>query len=492
MEEITADYMKQMIRGVFYMLLSTMLYTTQTTVVKWGSIIGYTASVIVIFRGIIQFILCFIEATMKIHKKDPNLNEDQQNKCWLNCDIYHIFTDLKKIGIVPKRTRIPIFNEYATRSTSNMHSGIYSSFQSTTSYSSLQSADISDNDLNQSVTASQHIQSTSEIKIDINQMDDNNQFITASNKQTIKVIDNRSIQNPKQKQQTIHSKLLTNEQKIINQRIKKAIPRKRYKNYRLLIWSAIILRGIFGGVGTLILFMASIILPIGDIQSLMALSAVFTPFLAFIFFKDKLTMLHGISLIGALIGVTLIVQPSFMFKNNSDSNDNDKHILTGYILAVIGAFIQSLIYICIQFARKVPVYVLTMSQSFWGIITGFAALLIPFINSDDTIGNVLWIDNAYNVGYILILGFVGYVFLGLLQLSGKYLSSGVIALLLNLAIVWGYIVQIVLFHETPTYITIIGAICMFASAAIVSAEKVHDAKKKSMSVIDRNTTTMAV
>eukprot|EP01084_Bolivina_argentea_P252823 424496_1 len=441
-EEITADYWKGIVKGVVSMLIATLLFTTQTSIVKWGSMIGYTAAVILIFRGLIQFICCFIEAT--VSTQPPYFN------------MYYIVKDIKKIGIIPRRTIIPFFANLSNKDLSD-----YGSFKSTTSYSLLSPpTDINNSNSNLNINNSD------------SQIQNGKNDIKNGKNGTIKVIQNRS-----------DTPLIIPTKNVTIQISENNVKKSKTKSYKCLIWSAIILRGVFGGVGTLLLFQASMLLPVGDMQSLMALTAAITPFLGFLFFRDHLTKLHLGSLIGAIVGVILIVQPGFIFKN--DSNKKGGSTL-GYIYALLGAFTQSMIYICIQFARKVPVYMLTLAQSIFGVITGVIVLLYT---NQLTSSDILWIDSWFDIGYILLLGCVGYIFLWLITNSGKYITSGVIALLLNLSIVWGYIVQIVVFGDTITFITIIGAMCMFVSAAVVSVDKISDAHKKSMSVIERNITT---
>lgn len=480
MEVITPDYWKGIVRGVICMLLATMTFTAQTSIVKWGSIIGYTAAVILIFRGIIQFIFCIIEATMFI--KAETYNGPKK----LQCKISRIYNDIKSIGILPKRTIIPIFNETASLSKSNINATLsdYGSFQSTKSYSYLYPPP-SESNQNQEYHHTQITPQNSYINLNINNCESPQIHININNpSQPNNAISSiKIIKNTQQSQTSVTSDI----QKRWN--IHKVKRRQSTKSYKCLIWSAIIMRGVCGGVGTLLLFQASMLLPVGDMQSLMALTAAITPFLAFLFFKDTLTKLHLLSLIGAVIGVVLIVQPPFMFRKVSEDeskSEKEGEIVMGYVYAISGAAVQSLIYICIQFARKVPIYMLTMSQSIMGVVTGLIVLLYS-----GNLGNskILWIDNGFDAAFLIITGCVGYTFLWLITMSGRYITSGVIALLLNLSIVWGYIIQITVFEEKPTWITIIGAVCMFLSAAIVSMDKISDAKRKSMSVIQRNIAT---
>ena len=463
MEGITPDYWKDIVRGVIYMLLATIMFTTQTSVVKWGHIIGYTAAVILIFRGIIQFICCLFEATIKIDKSQPQRPS-------IRCQLSRICKDMKHIGTIPRRTIIPYFNEGSALSKSNLLSTDYGSFQSTKSYSCL------------SPPISEH-ESASMVNLNVNNCESPPIDTNITNAPKDIMVIHKSQQNQESPSMPL--------QKPIDYKpVQRKKRRPKYKSFKCLIWSAIFIRGICGGIGTLLLFEASMLLPVGDAQALMALTAAITPFLAFIVFRDTLTKLHLISLVGAIVGVILIIQPPFIFKHkstpNGDNTENNEQIVIGYIYAISGAIVQALIYICIQFARKVPVYVLTLSQSIWGIITGIIVLLYQNnLNNKD----IIWINNWFDAAYVILLGCIGYVFLWLVTASGKYITSGVIALLINLSIVWGYIIQIVIFHQTPTWITIIGAVCMFIAAAIVSMDKISDAKRKSMSVIQRNITT---
>ena len=487
MEEVSLDYWKCIVRGVVYMLLATLMFTLQTSIVKWGSIIGYTSAVILIFRGIIQFICCFFEATISIQKQTP-YNGPRQ----FRCNISHICKDIKHIGILPKKTMIPMFDDHETSTLTNptlSDYGSIESFQSNKSYSKLSRPTSPIHDA-QLINLNIHNCTSTEIQINSNSIYHSK---SASNLTFIQVVERSEGQQQKHKSPISRSKsvctISPTKQKPTKFRFK--MRSERTKSYKCLIWSTIILRGIFGGIGTLLLFQGSMLLPVGDMQALMALTAAITPFLASLFFRDALTRLHLLSLIGAIVGVILIVQPPFLFTDsivtqNKTAPESEKDVVMGYIYAISGAVMQSLIYICIQFARKVPIYMLTMSQSIMGVITGLIVLLYT---KDITEHDIKWINNWFDMAYLIILGCVGYVFLWLLTMSGRYISSGVIALLLNLSIVWGYIIQILVFNEKVTWITMIGAVCMFLSAAIVSLDKISDARKKSMSVIQRNYTT---
>eukprot|EP01083_Nonionella_stella_P021540 59720_1 len=92
---------KEITQGVTYILLATLVQTAQTAVVKWGAKIGYIAPVMLIFRGIISLICSLIESSIAINE---TTNKRQ-------CNIFRILQDIPTIGIVPRRTRIPLFND---------------------------------------------------------------------------------------------------------------------------------------------------------------------------------------------------------------------------------------------------------------------------------------------------------------------------------------------------------------------------------------------
>ena len=81
-----------------------------------------------------------------------------------------------------------------------------------------------------------------------------------------------------------------------------------------------IARGIVGGTGAILYFHAVTLLPLGDAVCVFSVFPVFTAFLAWIFFKEKLTCMHVIALILSVAGVILISRPQFIFNDNSSDS----------------------------------------------------------------------------------------------------------------------------------------------------------------------------
>eukprot|EP01084_Bolivina_argentea_P222859 377179_1 len=236
------------------------------------------------------------------------------------------------------------------------------------------------------------------------------------------------------------------------------------------LFFAVVGRGIFGAFGVYGYFESIHLIPIGDTLSLKGLCPIFTSFVAFLIFKDKITLTHGIALLLGISATILITQPPFIFGSNSGHSFQDNTF--GYMFAVESAIAQTITYICIKYAKTVSPTVLVLSQ---GICSCILALILLY-----TFKNAEWnpITTWIEIVYILGLGSVGYIAQLTLTKGGQLLISGFASLLRTTDIVWSFIWQIIFWRLIPNVLTISGAVMMLCGISLISFEKIRAGKQK--------------
>ena len=200
---------------------------------------------------------------------------------------------------------------------------------------------------------------------------------------------------------------------------------------------------------------------------------VVTAFLAWIILKEKITILHFVSLLLVILGVYLIAKGSTDPTNESVIIQSQFDIYFGYGLCVLASFISSFVFIFIRLAtKKTPALLLIYSQGIFGLIVSIILCIV--------FQKFIWI-NQYTYTTIIVMllfGVASLISQYTMTVSAQIIPAGIASLIRSLDSFWSYIWQILIFQFLPTYVTIIGAILVLLGVGIVSIQKVTDAFKK--------------
>ena len=223
----------------------------------------------------------------------------------------------------------------------------------------------------------------------------------------------------------------------------------------------LIIRGLLGTVALFCIFKALTILPIATATVIQYIYPTFTVISAYIILKEFISRRIVYSIIIGWIGILLVSQPEFT------TNSNFQETILAIIIAIFGALMTSLAYICVRklSSREHPLVIIY----YFPLVS--IPLSIPFVINDFVLptGN----DWFWIIG-IGIFTQIGQLFIteGLTLLpAGQATSLNYSQVIF--ASIWG----VLIFQEAITSSVYVGGICVLISTIIsISASKTTQAK----------------
>lgn len=223
----------------------------------------------------------------------------------------------------------------------------------------------------------------------------------------------------------------------------------------------LIIRGLLGTVALFCIFKALTILPIATATVIQYIYPTFTVISAYIILKEFISRRIVYSIIIGWIGILLVSQPEFTI------NSNVQETILAIIIAIFGALMTSLAYICVRklSSREHPLVIIY----YFPLVS--IPLSIPFVINDFVLPTGT--DWFWIIG-IGIFTQIGQLFIteGLTLLpAGQATSLNYSQVIF--ASIWG----VLIFQEAITSSVYVGGICVLISTIIsISASKTTQAK----------------
>ena len=223
----------------------------------------------------------------------------------------------------------------------------------------------------------------------------------------------------------------------------------------------LIIRGLLGTVALFCIFKALTILPIATATVIQYIYPTFTVISAYIILKEFISIRIVYSIIIGWIGILLVSQPEFT------TNSNVQETILAIIIAIFGALMTSLAYICVRklSSREHPLVIIY----YFPLVS--IPLSIPFVINDFVLPTGT--DWFWIIG-IGIFTQIGQLFIteGLTLLpAGQATSLNYSQVIF--ASIWG----VLIFQEAITSSVYVGGICVLISTIIsISASKTTQAK----------------
>ena len=223
----------------------------------------------------------------------------------------------------------------------------------------------------------------------------------------------------------------------------------------------LIIRGLLGTVALFCIFKALTILPIATATVIQYIYPTFTVISAYIILKEFISRRIVYSIIIGWIGIVLVSQPEFT------TNSNVQETILAIIIAIFGALMTSLAYICVRklSSREHPLVIIY----YFPLVS--IPLSIPFVINDFVLPTGT--DWFWIIG-IGIFTQIGQLFIteGLTLLpAGQATSLNYSQVIF--ASIWG----VLIFQEAITSSVYVGGICVLISTIIsISASKTTQAK----------------
>ncbi|XP_069756663.1 solute carrier family 35 member G1 isoform X2 [Narcine bancroftii] len=240
------------------------------------------------------------------------------------------------------------------------------------------------------------------------------------------------------------------------------------KGLRLLLF----LRGILGAITMMLLFYAIQQMHLADATVIIFSNPVFVSVFAWIFLKEKCTLLDPIFLVFSLVGVILIARPQFLFGTHISGFESDyKNHIKGTAAAFASAICMSLTLIVIRKMGKSVHYFLSIwYYSMIGMVLSLSAVSIIQEWSLPLCG----MDRAILI-VISILGIGGQTFLTkALQIE----KAGPVALIKTIEVVLAFIWQYLFLNRSPTWWSLGGALCVTSGTSGVAIQKWYTSTRK--------------
>ena len=212
----------------------------------------------------------------------------------------------------------------------------------------------------------------------------------------------------------------------------------------------LLIRGILGTVALFCIFKALIILPIATATVIQYIYPTFTVICAYFILKEYIFKRIVFSIIIGWIGIILVAQPEWT------TNNNIIETLIAIAIAILGAFMTSLAYICVRklSEKENPLVIIY----YFPLVS--IPLSLPFIINDFVLPNGtdwIWI---FGIGFFTQVG-------QLCITEGLRLIPAGQATSLNYSqVVFSSIAGVLLFQETLTTEIYLGGLCVLISTII--------------------------
>ncbi|XP_031568264.1 solute carrier family 35 member G1-like [Actinia tenebrosa] len=214
------------------------------------------------------------------------------------------------------------------------------------------------------------------------------------------------------------------------------------------------------------------LLPLGDATVFISTTPVFTGLLAYFILKESWRKTDAASSFLCLVGIILITRPTFIFgSSNSRSHMTETHRLIGYVVASLGAIIQSATFIMVRSLDKSISFYTNVFYFGWcsALLSGISMFIFQNPVIPDC-GKARW--------YMLSVAIFGV--LGSLSLNrGLQLENAApAALMRNVDILFAFVFDVVFFEEQPHPLTVIGGLIVCIATTSVVITKMWRARER--------------
>ncbi|XP_016368796.1 solute carrier family 35 member G1-like [Sinocyclocheilus rhinocerous] len=231
------------------------------------------------------------------------------------------------------------------------------------------------------------------------------------------------------------------------------------------------LRGFLGSNAMILLYYAVLQMPLADATVIMFSNPVFTSLLAWIFLKERCTILDVIFTVFTLTGVILIARPPFLFggKLSGIEGDYTNHI-KGTVAAFMGAIGAACTMVILRKIGKSVHYYL--SVWYYAVVGLIECVIVLFILDEWAIPSCGW--DRWMLMAIGLLGIAGQTFLTkALQIE----KAGPVALMRTMDVVLAFILQFLFLNHKPTWWSLGGALFVISSTSGVALRKWYNSTK---------------
>ena len=236
-------------------------------------------------------------------------------------------------------------------------------------------------------------------------------------------------------------------------------------------WLVLILRGIFALFCAIFLCIGLIFVPSGDCVLIESVVASVTSFIfGFIFFKEKINVTIIFAFILFVIGITLVTQPTFIFKSVTNATSP-----IGLLWVFLGSVLDGLTLVVIKWSKTVELSyttVMVVPQLIMSIL-----LLILYIYGWQVLNwgsSLISLDNDVDKFLQACTGFIYFLWLISVIIGVQLGNLGRVAMISNSNIIFAYLLQVTVLNEYENYICYIGIVITLVGCIIVFYEQYEE------------------
>ncbi|KAJ7641429.1 hypothetical protein FB45DRAFT_825652 [Roridomyces roridus] len=243
------------------------------------------------------------------------------------------------------------------------------------------------------------------------------------------------------------------------------------KEVRLLL----MLRGFTGFIGLFSVYFSLQYLSLADVTVLGFLAPMCTAMTGSFFLKENFTLKEGLASLCSLMGVVLIARPEFLFGSQTDSSpseeDNRMLAIGVTLLGVIGST-ASMTTIRAIGQRAHPMHLLAV----FSMQSVIAASIFMIAGRLPVVLPITW----EWVGLFAVIGILSFVAQILLTMGFQREQAGRASMALYTQIIFASILERVVFHTTPTFLSLLGTSIIMVSAIYVALAKKNTSNEEKL------------
>lgn len=214
-------------------------------------------------------------------------------------------------------------------------------------------------------------------------------------------------------------------------------------------------------------FISFKLIPLSDSSAIIFSSPLYVNLFAHFILGESCGLLNIMTVVCSLIGVVLISRPTFLFDPQA-SYTLDR---TGLVCAILASMASALYYIVMRKLKKTPISVI----SFWYSMVNGILCLVILIPLHTFVIPKGWQEYTW-LTLNAVCGIVGSF---LLNLAFKLDEAGPVTLARSMDIVMAFVYQVVWLNKPVSLNSVLGAIIIISSVAILSLKKTKDKKSSS-------------
>mmetsp|Transcript_13924 Transcript_13924/g.33367 ORF Transcript_13924/g.33367 Transcript_13924/m.33367 type:complete len:463 (-) Transcript_13924:4632-6020(-) len=231
------------------------------------------------------------------------------------------------------------------------------------------------------------------------------------------------------------------------------------------LYKIVIVRGFVGGFGFCLYYFTISALPLGDAVTILSLNPVVTVVLASIFLEEDATVSKIVAATCSVIGALLMARPSFLFGSTEEEKLEEVNNI-GYITGLLGACCGATVYILIRKAGKKGVHTLNMLFSWCVFGLTISTTILLFSSATFVVPSSTTVRL-----YILLACCSGTTAHFLLNYAARKTPAGIASIVRSSGILWSYILEVIVFNQVPSALTVTGVVLIATSLAVVAMDK---------------------